>query len=222
MVTGNKSYQDSLNLNSDRTDLQVSTYPKSNRKKLAKLEDTITTAKMTRSIAFLLLVIASSSSGDPIQSAGAVVALSSSFVRTPPISIDASTPIIIADEDANANADDGNNTTNATTTASPTKALAPGPAPAPTIPPTSPPSKKYVSPDGDDDGDDESEAEKIEREIPKIATVFLWVSISFASIWLVCYFRDAIIFFFGNVRRRPNRACLLLCFPHITRRLLTR
>ena len=158
---------------------------------------------MTRLIAFLLLVIASSSRGDPIQSAGAAVAAhSSSFVRTPPIWIDASTPIIIA-------------TTNATTTASPTKALAPSPAPAPTITPTRAPSKKYVSPDGDDDGDDESEAEKIEREIPKIATVFLWVSISFASIWLVCYFRDAILFFFGNVRRRPNRAFSLLYFPHI-------
>ena len=173
---------------------------------------------MTRLIVFLLLVIASSSSGDPIQSAGAAVAAHPpSLVRTPPTPIDASTPIIIADEDANANADDdGNDTTNATTTtASPAKASAPSPAPAPTIPPTSAPSRKYVSPDG---GDDESEAEKIEGEIPKIATVFLWVSISFASIWLVCYFRDAIIFFLGNVRTTPAESCIfaLLYFPHIT------
>ena len=162
---------------------------------------------MNRIIAFLLLVIASSSSGDSIQPAGAVAAHSSSFIRTPPLSIDASTPTI-ADRYANANAD-GNNTTNATT-ASPAKALAPSPAPAPTIPPTSAPSKKYVSPD---DGGDESEAGKIEREIPMIATVFFWVAIAFASIWLVCYFRDAIIFFFGNVRRR-HESCIRCYFPH--------
>jgi len=79
----------------------------------------------------------------------------------------------------------------------------------PTDPPTHAPSKKYEIPDDDDD----SEAEKIEKEIPKIGKIFLYVALVFVSIWLVCYFRDAISFFFGNVRHKMRPIVVVdLCF----------
>ncbi|KAL3782447.1 hypothetical protein ACHAW5_000169 [Stephanodiscus triporus] len=152
---------------------------------------------MTRLIAFLVLILASAGAG----------AASSSLLHTPPGD---SVPTSIA------GADD-NSTTNSTATESPTKAAAPSPAPKPTDPPTHAPSKKYEIPNDDDD----SEAEKIEKEIPKIGKIFLYVALVFVSIWLVCYFRDAIAFFFGNAwnstRRHGCKGCLQSFFPCVWR-----
>jgi len=83
------------------------------------------------------------------------------------------------------------NTTNTTNvpTQAPTPAIAISPTTAmPT--PTPNPTKKYQpSPDDEDE----------EKEGVKIGMIFLWIVIAFSLIWVVCYFRDAILFFFGNV-----------------------
>ena len=80
------------------------------------------------------------------------------------------------------------NTTNATSTA-------PTPAAAPTEPTPSPTpelTKKYESPE-----DEEKDEEK--KEGTKVGMIFLWIVVAFSLIWVICYFRDAILFFFANV-----------------------
>ncbi|KAL3822517.1 hypothetical protein ACHAXA_001982 [Cyclostephanos tholiformis] len=97
-----------------------------------------------------------------------------------------------------------------------THTLVPGPTPVPTVPPTWSPSRKYVPPPGDDDDD---EASRMEREIPKIGKVLMWVFATFGIIWLLCYFGDAITFFvrnaYSNARRRGCGGCIRSVFPRL-------
>ncbi|KAL7539528.1 hypothetical protein ACHAXR_009367 [Thalassiosira sp. AJA248-18] len=96
------------------------------------------------------------------------------------------------------------NTTNATTQ-SPTPTSTPMPTPTPQ------PTKKY-----EPSPDDEDEKKKEET---KVGMIFLWIIVSFTLIWLVCYFRDAISFFFGsawnNTRRYGCKGCLHSFFPFV-------
>ena len=85
------------------------------------------------------------------------------------------------------------NATNTTNTTAPTHSPTPAnPPSAPTPPPTHEPTKKYEPPP--DDNEDEGESEGA-----KIGKIFLWTFVTFALIWLICYFRDPIIFFFVTV-----------------------
>mmetsp|Transcript_8114 Transcript_8114/g.14295 ORF Transcript_8114/g.14295 Transcript_8114/m.14295 type:complete len:198 (-) Transcript_8114:262-855(-) len=99
-----------------------------------------------------------------------------------------------------------NNTTTNVTTPSPTPAIVPS---APTPPPTHPPSKKYESPEDTEE----------KKEETKVGIIFLWIVVAFTLIWLLCYFRDIIFFFFGNAwnntRRFGCKGCLNSFFPCI-------
>jgi hypothetical protein len=158
---------------------------------------------MTRSIIPLIFLIVSSSRGEPIRPAFLVDVDSPSSSSSASSSMTSSILVGLArsriDDYDDYDEDKNNVTTTSPVTSSPTITSTPPPppsiAPRPTIPPTPAPSKRYVSPD--DENDDR--AGEIEREMPKITKVLLWVSMTFGIIWITCYFRDVILFFVGNV-----------------------
>lgn len=94
-------------------------------------------------------------------------------------------------------------------------ATAPNATSAPTPQPTHNPTKQYhPSPDDDEEGEKKHEG-------TRVGIIFLWIVVAFTLIWLVCYFRDAIMFFFGNAwnntRRYGCRGCLQSFFPCVFR-----
>eukprot|EP00571_Detonula_confervacea_P013828 CAMPEP_0172301036 /NCGR_PEP_ID=MMETSP1058-20130122/3012_1 /TAXON_ID=83371 /ORGANISM="Detonula confervacea, Strain CCMP 353" /LENGTH=183 /DNA_ID=CAMNT_0013011025 /DNA_START=89 /DNA_END=640 /DNA_ORIENTATION=+ len=141
----------------------------------------------------LLLSVALPNSGSPNQFAHAssIRSLSS---YSPPNNNNNDLPIIAL-----------MNTTNTTNVTS----HAPTPVAAPT---TAQPTKHYESPD-------EEKEEEEKKEGAKIGMIFLWIVVAFTVIWLVCYFRDALLFFFGNAwnntRRYGCKGCLKSFCPCI-------
>ena len=97
------------------------------------------------------------------------------------------------------------NATNAT--ASPTPSTNPASAPTTPVPtPTHSPTKHYEPSQDDDDN------ETPKKEGPSVGLIFLCIFLAVSVIWVVCYFRDAILFFFGsawnNTRRYGCKGCL--------------
>lgn len=69
---------------------------------------------------------------------------------------------------------------------------------------THPPTKKYEPPsddnnDSSDENDTDNEGKKEEEKKPSVGIIFLWIVFIFGLIWVVCYFRDAILFFMVSV-----------------------
>ncbi len=89
-----------------------------------------------------------------------------------------------------------NSTTSAPGAVNPPPTPITTPAPTPSSP-TFPPTKKY-EPDDEEKKEEEKEQQQKKGQ-PSIGMIFLWTIVTFALLWMSCYFSDAIIFFFGNV-----------------------
>ena len=110
------------------------------------------------------------------------------------------------------NTTDNSNSTNATTpTQAPTSAQVPT---APIPPTTHAPTKHYTPSPPDDDDNNESE---IEKDAIKVGWIFFYIVITFAVIWALLYYRDAVFFFlsgaYNNTRNYGCRGCLHSFFP---------
>ena len=69
------------------------------------------------------------------------------------------------------------------------------PTPLPSFQPT----KKYEPDDDEKKEEEEEEKKKKKNKGPSISMIFLWTIVTFALLWLSCYFSDTISFFCGNV-----------------------